>query len=228
MTISALTKSALAGCLAIAAVPMPSQSAPSPLQPSEQESCDVHIWQRGIYVSESHAPLGAYGLIGALMQDGYNKKYPPETVEAQMEHEFNIKALPAALSSVPWPTYTGSQKNDIVFEQEEANEQKFKTIKLSKARNSESKSNCYIELYIGIQTFSGSSLKSHLFGEFYARAFYGADYQAKGAILWDQTRKLIVTNEESLMAARQNLRTAFVNTLNKFLANKLPKRKIAK
>jgi hypothetical protein len=216
--------SALICFLGVTIVPNPSRSAPPLFYQSAQESCDIHIWQRGIYVSEAHAPLAAYGLIGAFMQDGYNKKYPPATVEGQMEHEFNIKALPTALSSIPWATYTSAQKNNIVYE-EDISEQRFKSIKIDKGRNSQSRSKCYVEIYIGKQTFSGSSLKSHLFIDFYARTFYDGDYRAKGAILWDQTRKLVLANEESLTTARLTLRTAFVNTLNKFLSNKLPKRR---
>jgi murein tripeptide amidase MpaA len=205
-------------------VPNSSHAAPALMQQNAQDSCDVHIWQRGIYVSESHAPLAAYGLVGAVMQSEYNKKYPPATVEGQMEHEFNINALPVVMNSIQWQNYTGSQKNNIVFEKGEISEQDFKTIKLNNTRNSQSQSDCYIEIYIGKQQFSGGSLKSHLFIDFYARTFYNGEYKAKGASLWDQTRKLVVTNEESLMAARENLRNAFVNTFNKFLSNKLPKK----
>lgn len=186
-------------------------------------SCDIHVWQRGIYGTESHAPY-INGLVGAIVNSEYQRKYPAATVSGVMEDVLNIDALPDTLRPISWAEYTGTASNNVIFERGSIDEVAFKALKLSRARNSRSQSDCYIELYIGKQTFSGGSLKSHLFGDFYARTFYAGAYSAKTASLWDQTRKLSVADEAALNAAREIIRTGFVNALKKFLGNKLPKR----
>lgn len=211
-------------CLGAVAITIPARAADSPTQQSATDACEIHIWQRGLYLSESSANFGALGLVGSILSSEYNRKYPPATVQGLMEDVLNIDALPATLSSIPWRKYTMTENNTLVFEHASLSNEAFEAVKTSTARNSSSLKACYIELYVGKQTFSGGSMKSHLFGEFYARTFYQGAFQAKTAILWDQTRKLKVTDEESLNAARASIRTAFVNTLNKFLSNKLPKR----
>ncbi len=188
--------------------------------------CSIHIWQRGIYSTDSGSNLGAFGLIGAVLQADYDRKYPAATVEGLIEDVLNIDALPATISSIDWRKYTGADNNNVVFEREAITNDKFRTLKSSTKRNSSSQDSCYIEIYIGDQSFSGSRLKSHLFSDFYARTFYGGVQKAKGAILWDQTSYVSVKDAESQIAARRTIGDGFVATLTKFLDKKLPKRKI--
>lgn len=198
----------------------------APPQGVASESCSIHIWQRGIYKSESASNFGAFGLVGALLQDQYDRKYPAASVEGVIEDVLNIDALPRTISSVSWRSYTGSESNAVVFEHEAVSDSKFRDLKASAARNSASQDSCYIEIYVGAQTFSGGGIKSHLFSDFYARTFYDGAQSQKGAILWDQTPHLSVTDADSLTTAKHIIADGFVATLTKFLINKLPKRKI--
>ena len=190
------------------------------------ESCSIHIWQRGIYRSESASNFGAFGLVGAVLQDQYDRKYPAASIEGVIEDVLNINVLPATIAPVAWRDYTRVEHNDVVFEHEAITGSRFKELKTSTARNSTAENPCYIELYIGAQTFSGGGIKSHLFSDFYARAFYGGAHNQNGAILWDQTRHLSVKDADSLLEAKRIIADGFVATLTKFLANKLPKRKV--
>ncbi|WP_157215143.1 hypothetical protein [Flavisphingomonas formosensis] len=198
----------------------------APLHEVAPESCSIHIWQRGIYKSESASNFGAFGLLGAVLQAQYDRKYPAASVEGVIEDVLNIDALPITISSVSWHSYTGSENNTVVFEHEPISDSKFRALKASAARNSASQDSCYIELYVGAQTFSGSGIKSHLFSDFYARTFYDGVQSQKGAILWDQTPHLTFTDADSLTTAKHIIADGFVATLTKFLTNKLPKRKI--
>lgn len=193
-------------------------------QSSAQTGCEIHVWQRDIYVSEAHANYAALGLLGSALQAGHDRKYPPASIEGLMEQEFNATALPATLSGIAWQNYTRSAANHVVFEQETINDSDFKNLKAGSARKSASQSDCYIEIYIGRQTFSGGSLKSHLFSDLYARTYYGDRFAAKSAIIWDQTRRVSITDEQSLNDARNAFKIAFANNLDKFLQSKLPKR----
>jgi hypothetical protein len=198
----------------------------APTQGAESESCSIHIWQRGIYKSESASNFGAFGLVGAILQDQYDRKYPAASVEGVIEDVLNIDALPGTIASVPWRSYTGAEKNAVVFEHETITDSRFKDLKASAARNSTSQDSCYIEIYVGTQTFSGGGIKSHLFSDFYARTFYDGVQSQKGAILWDQTPHLAAKDADSLIAAKHIIADGFVATLTKFLANKLPRRKM--
>jgi len=190
------------------------------------DSCSIHIWQRGLYKTQSASNLAAYGLVGAVLQDQYNRKYPAASVEGVIEDVLNIDVLPETIASVRWGSYTGAEKNTLVFEREVISESKLKDLKESTARNSSAQDSCYIELYVGTQTFQGGAIKSHLFSDFYARTFYDGVQTQKGAILWDQTPHLLVNDADSRIAAKQIIADGFVATLTKFLANKLPKRKV--
>lgn len=187
-------------------------------------SCSIHIWQRGIYTTDSGSNLGAFGLVGALLQAEYDRKYPAATVEGVMEDVLNIDALPATIASIPWSKYTGTENNNLVFERGFIDNDRFNYLKSNAERNSGSKDTCYIEIYIGKQTFSGSRLKSHLFSDFYVRTFYDGVQKNKGAILWDQTRYMSVADADGQSAAKRLIADGFVATLTKFLDNKLPKR----
>jgi hypothetical protein len=191
------------------------------------ESCSIHIWQRGIYRSESASNFGAFGLIGAVLQDQFDRKYPAASLEGVMEDVLNVNALPTTIAAVPWRNYTGVEHNGVVFEHEAISDSRFQDLKASTARNSASQDSCYIELYIGAQTFSGGGIKSHLFSDFYARTFYGSVQNQKGAILWDQTPHLSVKDADSLIEAKHTIANGFIATLTKFLTNKLPKHKAA-
>lgn len=198
----------------------------APARATEPESCSIHIWQRGIYKSASASNFGAFGLVGALLQSEYNRNYPAASVEGVMEDVLHIEALPHTIASIPWRDYTGTEINDVVFEHEAITDSRLKELKASTARNSTAGDACYIELYIGTQTFSGGGLKSHLFSDFDARTFYGGAQTQKSANMFAQTRHLSVKDADSLVAARQTISDGFVATLTKFLANKLPKRKV--
>lgn len=189
------------------------------------ESCSIHIWQRGIYRTESASNYGAFGLVGASLQGQYDRKYPAASVEGLIEDVLNINALPTTIASVSWRNYTGVERNDIVFEQNAITDKKFKELRASTTRNSTSSNSCYIELYIGPQTFAGGGIKSHLFSDFYARAFYGNARIQKGAILWDKTPHLSFKDAAGLAEAKRVIADSFTATLTKFLAEKLPKRK---
>ena len=215
-------KFALTLCCALALSPAASAStAPAP----SDGTCSIHIWRRGIYKSESAANLAAFGIVGAVLQDQYDRKYPAASMAGVIEDVLNITALPATLAAVPWQTYTGAAHNDVVYEREAITEARFKELKTSTTRNSTAPNACYIELYIGAQTFSGGSIKSHLFSDFHARTFSGAVLDQKSAILWDQTPHLSVKDAASLAEAKHIIANGFVATLTKFLANKLPRPK---
>jgi hypothetical protein len=190
-------------------------------------SCSIHIWQRGIYISESASNFGAFGLIGGVLQSQYDRKYPAASVEGVIEDVLNINALPVTVASVDWHKYTGAEHNSVVFEPGVTTNSRLKELKAGTARNSEAKDVCYIELYVGAQTFSGGGIKSHLFSEFYARTYYGGAQKQSGAILWDQTPHLSVKDADTLIQARSIIADGFVSTLTKFLAKKLPKPKIS-
>ncbi|MDQ4419396.1 hypothetical protein OOT33_02950 [Sphingobium sp. DEHP117] len=208
-------------CLSVAAF-----ASGEPPQGAKSDSCSIHIWQRSIYRTKSASNLGAFGLVGAVLQDQYDRKYPAASVEGVMEDVLNIKVLPDTIASVSWGSYTGAEKNTLVFEHEAISDSQLKDLKSSMARNSTAQDSCYIELYVGTQTFQGGAIKSHLFSDFYARTFYDDAQTQKGATLWDQTAHLSVKDADSVVTAKQIIADGFVTTLTKFLANKLPKRKM--
>ena len=184
-------------------------------------SCEVHIWQRAIYATESSSVVG--GIVGGIIQDGYDKKYPSDTIQGLMKDVLDIDALPLTLKNIQWQTFTKRPVNNIVYEKGVLSEYDFKSLKASKKKFSDSSNDCYIEIYIGKQTFSGGTLKSHLFSDLYSRTFYGARFAAKGAILWDQTSKVSVKDEASKQEARKIFGGSFVKILTKFLEKKMPK-----
>jgi hypothetical protein len=189
-----------------------------------KQSCEVHIWQRGLYATESHSSAVG-GIVGAVIKDGYEKKYPADTVEGLMEDVLNIEALPVTLKDIQWQNFTKSSENKVVYEKEILSDSDFKVLKSSKKRQTTSVNACYLELYIGRQTFSGGTLKSHLFSDMYARTFIGPSFAAKGAILWDQTNKVSVKDEQSKADARETFKSSFAVILTKFLNKKLPRPK---
>jgi len=90
---------------------------PSPASEATSLSCDVHIWQRDINLSHAAANNAALGLVGALRQDGYDKKYPLGSVKDLMDQELNIDRLPVVLGSVEWKAYSHRDLNNVVYEQ---------------------------------------------------------------------------------------------------------------
>lgn len=213
----------LAGVGLSLALTASANAAPAPAS----NSCDIHIWQRGIYKTEAHSALGSFGLLGAVLQAEYDRKYPADSIEGLIEDVLNIEALPATIAAVPWRDYTGAAENSLVFERAPLTYDQFQAVMASSARNSASQASCYIEIYVGPQTFKGGSLKSHLFSDFTVRTFYDGAPGQKHAILFQQTRRLSVKDAESLAAAKKTIADGFVGTLNKFLAKKLPRRNTA-
>ena len=198
----------------------------APAQGVETESCSIHIWQRGIYGTQSASNFGAFGALGMVLQDEYDRKYPAASVEGVMEDVLRIQALPTTMSSIPWRNYTRVDQNTVVFEHETISDQSFKDLKKSTARNSTSQANCYIEIYIGSQTFSGSGIRSVLYSDFYARTFYDGAQRNKGAILWNQTPRLSFKDADGIATARKNIADSFFATFSEFLTKKLPKRNV--
>ena len=198
----------------------------APAQGVESESCSIHIWQRGIYGTQSASNFGAFGALGMVLQDEYDRKYPAASVEGVMEDVLRIQALPTTMSSIPWRNYTRVDQNTVVFEHETISDQSFKDLKKSTARNSTSQANCYIEIYIGSQTFSGSGIRSVLYSDFYARTFYDGAQRNKGAILWNQTPRLSFKDADGIATARKNIADSFFATFSEFLTKKLPKRNV--
>jgi hypothetical protein len=188
-----------------------------------ESNCDVHIWQRGIYATESHSSAVG-GIVGSVIRSEYDRKYPADTVEGLLEDVLNINALPDTLKGIKWADFTKAGTNSIVYEKGTFSDADFKKVKSSKERMTASKSDCYLEIYVGKQTFSGGSIKSHLFSDLYARTFYGKRFKANGAILWDQTSKVRLEDDEMKEAARQTFKTSFAIIFSKFLSKKLAKR----
>lgn len=202
---------------------LPALAAAGENGPPAQVNCEIHIWQRGLYATESHASAVG-GLVGDIVNSEYEAKYPGATVEGLLEDVLKIEALPETLKEIQWQKFTQSDRYAVIYEKEMLTKPDFKSLKSSKSRKSNSVSDCHIELYVGPQTFSGGSIKSHLFSDLYVRTFYGSRFAAKGAILWNQTRKVSVENEVTRESARQIFKASFAIILQKFLEKKLPKR----
>jgi hypothetical protein len=184
---------------------------------AETSACEVHVWQSKIYLSGSPAPYGA------LLQALHDAKYPTNSVEGQMEYEFRSEALGDLIGSAPWSTYLG-QPVKVIVEADAIDKARLKAIKGGNARNSNSSTPCYFELYIGKQTFEGGFIKSHLFSDLTMRSFAANGSSTGSAIVWTETKHFPAKDEASVPLARQTIRDAFVNNVSKFLNKKLAKR----
>jgi len=137
-----------------------------------------------------------------------------------MAYQFRPDALADLVGSAPWSNYVGRPVR-IVVEPEPIDKGRLKEIKAGSVRNSSSPAACYFELYIGVQSFEGGFIKSHLFSAFTIRKFLANSYSTTSAMVWTETKHFPARDEASVPAATQAIRDAFANNVKKFLEKKL-------